>query len=480
MDSTRHGLLLSPLLCTLGATTSACTGGLWGAEQLAGPGFVIDGAEPGDAIVAVPIADVDGDGLGEVLVNVERPLHPVAFLVFGKSDAKTVDLAAIEAGKSDAGILLDFGEETTDEYTFRTREVVAVGDVNGDGLTDLGAALYGRALARDHVVFGAADLPSPLDLQAVSVGPSGFTIDTSLGTAIDGPRYIHGVGDVNGDGFDDLLLAQVGGFSDHYALVFGGPQTPAKDLDDLEAGIGGVFVTYAYSARVLPPADVNGDGFADLVYAEYGGPNRGFSGVELRRGAPDFGPNPPPSAVTVQSDFYDAVNLDAAAVGDLDGDGLSDVVAVADTGQALTAFVVFGAALDDAVDIPETFPGHGYRVDLTGLEIESGIYNAPLFPPVEAVRDLNADGKDDLLVRTTTGTYLLFGKADFGAQVLIDDGIRLDDLALGEHLGIVTGWGSIRGGAPTDLVITDPEASPSGRSGAGRAYVLFDALADSS
>ena len=105
------------------------------------------------------------------------------------------------------------------------------------------------------------------------------------------------------------------------------------------------------------------------------------------------------------------------------------------------------------------------------------MYDTPRFPALEAVRDLNNDGKDELLVRTTTGTYLLHGKADFDDQVLVDDGIRLDDLALGEHLGIVTGWGAIRGAAPTDLVITDPEASPSGRSGAGRAYVLFDALA---
>ena len=129
MDSTRHGLLLSPLLCSLGA--SACSGNPGGeatdtantdtaasesasADDLTAPGFVIDGAEVGDAIVAIPIEDVDGDGLGELLINANRPLHPVAFLVFGKTDSEPVDLADVEAGISDAGILLDVWDGETE------------------------------------------------------------------------------------------------------------------------------------------------------------------------------------------------------------------------------------------------------------------------------------------------------------------------------------------------------------------------------
>ncbi|MCA9657968.1 MAG: VCBS repeat-containing protein [Myxococcales bacterium] len=494
MDSTRHGLLLSPLLCSLGA--SACSGNPGGeatdtantdtaasesasADDLTAPGFVIDGAEVGDAIVAIPIEDVDGDGLGELLINANRPLHPVAFLVFGKTDSEPVDLADVEAGISDAGILLDVWDgETEFNHEHPAPKAVAVGDVNGDGLNDLGVALYSDTVARAHVVFGAADLPDPLDLPATAAGASGFTIDTSTDAVIEPSRELYGVGDVNGDGFDDLLLAQIGSFGDHYALLYGDPQPIASDLADLEAGVGGVLLGTPYSARVLDPADVNGDGYADVVYAEYGGPFEPEAYVLIRAGAQDFALDPATTFVAVSSDLSDPIDFDSAAVGDLDGDGRADVVIAASyySDFPLTVFVVFGATLSDSFYILEAFPGHGYTVDLEGLDLEFSAYGR--LPPIEGVRDIDGDGNDELLFRTTSGTYLLYGKADVSAQVLVDDGVHLDDLALGEYIGVVTGWGSVRGGAPTDLVIAAPEASPAGRSGAGRAYVLFDALAE--
>lgn len=487
MDGRRKHRLLRPLLCSLGL--SACGGGPDSSGsasetgdsagvELAGPGFVIDGAAAGDSMVAIPIADVDGDGYEDLLVNVERPLHPVAFLVFGKDDEAPVDLAAVEAGESNAGVMIDWGVDVDDEYSLTSREAVGVGDINGDGLGDIGAVLFERYGARSQadVVYGAPALPSPVDLPVVVAGMGGFRVDTNLGG--DSARRIHGVGDIDGDGLGDLALEQIGGFSDHLALLFGGSEPLPGNLAEIDAGIGGVFLGNPYSMRVLGPADVDGDGFADLVYAEYGGPFQDSSFVHIRTGEAGFSVDSPARMVLVKEEFYDLGQLVAAATGDMDGDGLSDlIIAADDEGADLQVFVVFGAGLDGDLDLPEEFGDHGYVISLGGLQIAHGLWDSPPLPALEAVRDLNGDGRDELLVRTTSGTYLIHGKADLQAQVLSADGVLFETPPLvgGAEVGDLTGIGSIRGLEPTDRVYAEQSASPAGREGAGRAYVLFGA-----
>ena len=54
------------------------------------------------------------------------------------------------------------------------------------------------------------------------------------------------------------------------------------------------------------------------------------------------------------------------------------------------------------------------------------------------------------------------------------EGLSLDDLPLGKHLGVVSGVGSIRGNGSKDLVISDPDAKVRGEEQSGRIFVLFD------
>ena len=122
----------------------------------------------------------------------------------GASLPATIDLAI--AGT--ANITL-YGVDVNDESGI---SVASAGDVNGDGFDDLlnGSAQGGGALnaktqsGESYLIFGGATLPATIDLG--NLGTAGITIFGE--DAFDFSGYpVVGGGDVNGDGFDDILIA---------------------------------------------------------------------------------------------------------------------------------------------------------------------------------------------------------------------------------------------------------------------------------
>src|SRR5262249_8298795 len=107
-----------------------------------------------------------------------------AYVVFGKSDAKRVDLAALGAG----GFRIDGASSDSSTGVF----VTGAGDVNADGKPDLAVGTYRSAYA----VFGKSPTAN-IDLQ--TFGDQGFQIDGPIDS-------LAGVGDVNGDGNADVLV----------------------------------------------------------------------------------------------------------------------------------------------------------------------------------------------------------------------------------------------------------------------------------
>jgi hypothetical protein len=209
-------------------------------------------------------------------------------VVFGKADGTAVDLTAVAAGTG--GFVIN----GIDPDDYSGIGVSGAGDLNGDGLDDLivgafGGDPAGNGDAREtYVVFGKAD-GTVVNLSAVARGIGGFVIN-----GIDPFDYsgmgVSGAGDVNGDGLDDVIvgapLADPAGnmWAGESYVVFGKADGTTVNLTAVAAGSGGFVINgidpYDRSGRsVSGTGDVNGDGLADVIVgAPYVNPGPLFYG----------------------------------------------------------------------------------------------------------------------------------------------------------------------------------------------------------
>jgi hypothetical protein len=246
--------------------------------------FGVDQADQSGAAVH-HIGDMNGDGFDDVLVGAYRSGGPASFasdagkkfVFFGMADwsaTPPVELATLNGSN---GFTIQGG--------YRFVAVSSAGDVNGDGFDDLLLGTpYGRGAGdssfpagESYVVFGKADWTSTptIDLGKLN-GSNGFTL-FGVGRLDDSGRAVSAAGDVNGDGFDDLL---VGAWLAEDALVNQGESyvvfgrsdwSPTLNLASLNGFNGFTLVgadAYDLSGNPVSAAgDVNGDGFDDLLIA---------------------------------------------------------------------------------------------------------------------------------------------------------------------------------------------------------------------
>ena len=280
---------------------------------VAGPVTDVPAATGG---VRVVMADFNGDGVADTITG-SGPGGPAMVRVYdGKAGALLTEFMAYEA-----------------QYTGGLN--IAAADFNRDGKADIvvGADLGGGPRVR---VFNSSQFQSSAD-----PGQSKLIADFF---AIEDPRFRGGVrvaaGDVSGDGTPDLVVGAGQGGGPRIAIYDGrtvkSGQTPIKVGADFFA-----FEPTLRSGTNVAVGDVNGDGFADIVAgAGAGGAPRvvTFSGIDLARGrgaasrrVADF---------YVNGDTQSRSGTTVAAR-DLDGDGRADVIA---SGGG-TAYVVTSKAI---------------------------------------------------------------------------------------------------------------------------------------
>ena len=173
---------------------------------------------------------MNGDGFDDLVIGTQGD---GAFVLFGGADMTHVadlnrgaDYWGAEYYESHGGDLwgLDpyFGGDGSqglwiapEDYSTGTGTTVAiVGDLNGDGFADIAigapeSSSYGFGSGGSvYVVFGGSNLGAEMQLSNLDsrngYRVTGATEDGQLGTAI------AGAGDVNGDGLDDLIIAERG------------------------------------------------------------------------------------------------------------------------------------------------------------------------------------------------------------------------------------------------------------------------------
>ena len=186
--------------------------------------------------------------------------------------------------------------------------------MNGDGFADvvIGARGVGNFAGRAYVYLGsAAGLgSSPSTMLASPDGMAGFFGDA-----------VTGAGDVNGDGFADVVIGAPARGSARTYVYFGGAgglsSSPAATLIPTDT-IGSTF-----GGSVANSGDVNGDGFADLII---GDDMSGAYGVAYLYLGGASGIGAVPSVTLVGRESGGAFGAAVATAGDVDGDGLGDLV----------------------------------------------------------------------------------------------------------------------------------------------------------
>jgi hypothetical protein len=392
-------------------------------ELAEAPGFAIVGEHDGHYVGAEVAAagDVDGDGLGDVLVAAERAckVPPGCFedcpsecstgpfrsyLVHGTTEAQEVHLADVAAGIGGVAIEGESPEDLAEQV------FTPLGDLNGDGLADFAiSAPFARDLqGRIYVVFGAA-APGTIQLASIAAGQGGFIIDSDINTYGSFGRSIAAAGDVNGDGVPDLVIGDTSADENRGRayIVFGKSTSEPITTADLVVGTGG----FAVQAE---------NNFLTECCSETG--------------------------------------LDVAGGGDFNGDGLADVVITApylEQGQGPPpgrVYTVFGKADGDIVVLADVASGLGGGAALDGISGTGHTLGRALI-------DFQADGLADYLVEDNGDVHLVHGRTGTDLEGLGDTGIseRVGPKTDGFwYLANGSSAGDLDGNGTADIVLVSP------------------------
>jgi Ca2+-binding RTX toxin-like protein len=222
-------------------------------------------------------------------------------------------------------------------------------------------------------------------------------------------------GDVNGDGFDDLIIqhtvvAGESGQTGYQTEIVFGSAGGAADYLSLETAVTDKvglitdmpFATESTYTSVIGVADVNGDGYADLLVLNqydqtqtlsvlFGG-DSAFSGSKTLDSVAK-------ATIALDSAFLSPYQtLKTAATGDINGDGVADVVVI----DRSSALVIFGSETLHAgsnVGVSDTFSGAEGNPNLLGTTLDMG---SSVIQSV-MMADVTGDGLDDLVI---TASYM--------------------------------------------------------------------------
>ena len=455
--------------------------------------------EVGGDEAGFPVAgggDVNGDGYDDFLIGANEndeadSAAGQAYLIFGRDSGWAMDTSL---GSADASFL---GVDNDDHAG---AGISVAGDLNGDGFADLVIGAPGNDdgtnnAGKTYVLFGAASgWSQDVSLSMASASFEGEANGDQSGIEVDSG------GDVNGDGYDDLLIgapynndeAQDAG---KVYLVLGGQNVWGPDLD-LEYADGSFLGEdwYNYAGHSVAIAgDVDGDGHDDILIGAYGNDDADYDAgkayLVLGHAAPwatDVG-LAGADASFLGEDWYDYAGYEVAGAGDVDGDGLDDfLIGSPNNGDAYweagQAYLVLGAASGWTPDTSLAASDASFR--------GPGLYYA-CGGALAGAGDLNGDGYDDMaigcpyasdLALQAGETFVIYGDAAGWAMDTSLD--QVDASLLGEGTwdtsgASVSGAGDVDGDGADDLLVGAPYTNLVNGS-EGEAYLVrgFVACAD--
>lgn len=260
------------------------------------------------------VGDVNGDGLPEVAFGPTEIVDQInrGYLLYGNAAGfpTSLDLLAPPSGTTVVQLTLSDGPPMTETFT-ESQSVAPAGDVNGDGLADFiirrpdslypGPTTFGRT----YLVYGSFDtlgLNNEVRLENIFGDQNGdgnaegaiLRADSGLLANIGYAKSIAGAGDLNADGYGDILIGNV--FLDFFGSFAPAPATPrshivwgraaqltgfdvpaasdpnvaqlvtSEDSVQVIRDSGDEFTAFRFKDAVSAAGDVNGDGLSDVIF----------------------------------------------------------------------------------------------------------------------------------------------------------------------------------------------------------------------
>jgi len=392
-----------------------------------GLGFRVDGVSNGDKSgSSVATGDVNGDGIADLIIGAPdaNSYNGVVYVVFGTRAGFPIPLPLASLDGTN-GFKLN-GENNLEQ----AGHSVASGDINGDGIADIIVGAPDdrwRRGSHAYVVFGKRSAWSAsTDLSSLDGTTTGLRLNAEGISGNTAGRSVT-AGDVNGDGIADIIIGAPGvsNFTGAVYVVFGhnGVWPSSIALSSLDGTTTGFKLNgennLEQAGHSVASGDINGDGKADViigapafsnfkgvVYVVFGKSSAWSTPINLSsiNGTNGF------KIIGENNNDYAGLRL---ASGDVNGDGIADVISGSYLGPSLSfkgvVYVVFGKTAPQSTPmyLSSLTGENGFRLngetnsDEAGYSVASG--------------DINGDGIADIIVGAPQvsaigSVYVVFGK----------------------------------------------------------------------
>ena len=445
------------------------------------------------------LGDINNDGYADVIVGSpgKSPSKGISYLIFGKANGFSnvnVDSLTISQGLSITG---------TKNYLRDGYLVSSAGDINKDGYSDViimeRDANAGTSVS--YVIFGKASGFSNINLASLTA-PQGFSIATTGGCGA-----VSSAGDINKDGYSDIIISKCGTSYVIFGKASGFSNINVASLTAAQ----GFSINYGVSASGA--GDVNGDGYDDIVIGSIGANNYAGQTYVIFGKASGFSNINVATLADAQGfSIYGNGNVSwsgyaVSGAGDMNGDGYDEIIIGAPysyennndwTKSKGAAYVVFGKSSGfTSINLETLTIAQGFYITGTAATYPyTGYYVAKCGFAVSGAGDVNGDGYDDIIIGTPYGNYgagvshIIFGKASGFTNIDLtdittDQGVAIfgntqivyssDDLNTNNREGAsVGGAGDFNGDGYADIIIgANGYSGIFGGSPDGTSYVVF-------